>query len=69
MHFTSFLEDGTLTVALNGEIDHHTAKIIRDEIDRAIFYYRAKTLLLTALTPLKVAAKLPRPMSLVTIVR
>lgn len=26
MHFTSFLEDGTLTVALNGEIDHHTAK-------------------------------------------
>lgn len=26
MHFTSFLEDGRLTVALNGEIDHHCAK-------------------------------------------
>lgn len=26
MKFTSFLEDGVLTVALNGEIDHHTAK-------------------------------------------
>jgi len=26
MHFTSFLEDGRLTVALTGEIDHHCAK-------------------------------------------
>lgn len=26
MHFTSFLEEGRLTVALNGEIDHHRAK-------------------------------------------
>ena len=26
MHFTSFLEDKHLTVALTGEIDHHTAK-------------------------------------------
>ena len=26
MHFTSFLEDGRLTVALTGEIDHHRAK-------------------------------------------
>ena len=26
MHFTSFLEEGRLTVALNGEIDHHCAK-------------------------------------------
>ena len=26
MHFTSFLEDGKLTVALTGEIDHHCAK-------------------------------------------
>ena len=23
MHFTSFLEEGRLTVALTGEIDHH----------------------------------------------
>lgn len=26
MKFTSFLEDGQLTVALTGEIDHHCAK-------------------------------------------
>lgn len=26
MQFTSFLENGTLTVALTGEIDHHCAK-------------------------------------------
>lgn len=26
MHLTSYLQDGQLTVALNGEIDHHYAK-------------------------------------------
>ena len=26
MHFTSFLENGQLTVSLTGEIDHHCAK-------------------------------------------
>ena len=26
MHFTSFLEEGKLTVALTGEIDHHCAR-------------------------------------------
>lgn len=26
MHFTSFLDNGKLTVALTGEIDHHCAK-------------------------------------------
>ena len=26
MHLTSFLQDGHLTIALNGEIDHHRAK-------------------------------------------
>ena len=26
MHFTSFLENGRLTVALTGEIDHHRAR-------------------------------------------
>jgi len=26
MHYTSFLENGCLTVALTGEIDHHSAK-------------------------------------------
>ena len=26
MHLTSYLQDGILTIALNGEIDHHCAK-------------------------------------------
>lgn len=26
MHLTSFLQDGTLTIVLTGEIDHHCAK-------------------------------------------
>lgn len=26
MHLTSFLQNGTLTIALTGEIDHHCAK-------------------------------------------
>ena len=26
MHFTSFLQDGHLTIALTGEIDHHCAR-------------------------------------------
>ena len=26
MHLTSYLQEGTLTVVLNGEIDHHCAK-------------------------------------------
>ena len=26
MHLTSFLQDGKLTIALTGEIDHHSAK-------------------------------------------
>ena len=26
MHFTSYLEEGRLTIALTGEIDHHYAK-------------------------------------------
>ena len=26
MHFTSYLENGNLTIALTGEIDHHRAK-------------------------------------------
>ncbi len=26
MNFTSFLQDGKLTIALSGEIDHHRAR-------------------------------------------
>ena len=47
MHLTSFLENGRLTVALTGEIDHHSAKALREEIDRAIFYHRPKILTLS----------------------
>ena len=36
MHFTSFLEEGRLTVALTGEIDHHCAKAYIQAIIRSI---------------------------------
>ena len=41
MQFTSFLQDGNLTVALTGEIDHHCAKN----------YIRAITAKIEAYTP------------------
>ncbi len=41
MHLTSYLQDGTLTVALTGEIDHHCAKE----------YIRAITAKIEAYTP------------------
>lgn len=40
------MDGSTLTITLTGEIDHHTAKSVRLEIDRQIYYYRAKTVLL-----------------------
>ncbi len=39
MHFTSFLEDGRLTVALTGEIDHHCAKMYIQAIAAKIESY------------------------------
>lgn len=39
MQFTSFLENGYLTVALNGEIDHHTAKAYIQAINTKIEAY------------------------------
>ena len=39
MHFTSFLEEGRLTVALNGEIDHHCAKAYIQAISAKIEAY------------------------------
>ncbi len=36
----------TLSIEIEGDIDHHTAKFIRGEIDKAIFYYRPKIALL-----------------------
>jgi stage II sporulation protein AA (anti-sigma F factor antagonist) len=39
MHFTSFLENGKLTVALTGEIDHHRAKAYIQNIAAKIEAY------------------------------
>lgn len=39
MQFTSFLEDGRLTVALTGEIDHHCAKTYIQSIAAKIEAY------------------------------
>lgn len=39
MKFTSFLQDGNLTVALTGEIDHHCAKGYIEAIDAKIEAY------------------------------
>lgn len=39
MRFTSFLEDGRLTVVLTGEIDHHCAKHYIQSIDAKIEAY------------------------------
>ena len=36
-----------LIIRIPGEIDHHSAKNLREEIDRAIFYHRPQTLVLT----------------------
>lgn len=36
-----------LFVRIPGEIDHHSAKFLREEIDRAIFYHRPRTLILS----------------------
>jgi stage II sporulation protein AA (anti-sigma F factor antagonist) len=35
-------ENKILTVFLSGEIDHHSASDVREEIDRNIFFYRPK---------------------------
>lgn len=39
MRFTSFLQDGKLTVALTGEIDHHCAKNYINSISAKIEAY------------------------------
>ncbi len=42
MHFTSYLEDGRLTVALTGEIDHHCAKKYMEAITGKIEAYNPR---------------------------
>ena len=39
MHLTSYLENGKLTIALTGEIDHHLAKSYIEEISCKIEAY------------------------------
>ena len=46
MQFTSFLEDGRLTVALTGEIDHHCAKKYIESIITKIEAYTPKICIL-----------------------
>ncbi len=36
--------DGILTLTIVGEIDHHSAKPLREAIDAALFYHRPKLL-------------------------
>lgn len=43
MQFTSFLHEGNLTVALNGEIDHHRAKEYIQAISAKIEAYNPST--------------------------
>ena len=44
---TLLSEGDTLTAALAGEIDHHTAKTAREKIDKALYLYRPKKLILS----------------------
>ncbi|MBR4109920.1 MAG: STAS domain-containing protein [Oscillospiraceae bacterium] len=46
MHLTSFLQDGHLTVALTGEIDHHCAKAYIEAITAKIEAYTPKSCVL-----------------------
>ncbi len=46
MQFTSFLENGRLTVALTGEIDHHCAKHYIQAIGAKIEAYTPETCIL-----------------------
>lgn len=40
MHLTSYLQDGTLTIVLTGEIDHHCAKHYIQSITSKIEAYK-----------------------------
>lgn len=46
MHLTSYLQDGQLTVALTGEIDHHCAKTYIQTIIAKIEAYTPKACVL-----------------------
>lgn len=40
------MSDNTLTITLNGDIDHHSAKSVRSKIDSEIFLIRPKHIVL-----------------------
>ena len=46
MQFTSYLENGHLTIALSGEIDHHKAKTYMQAISSKIEAYMPKVCVL-----------------------
>ena len=46
MQFTSYLENGQLTIALSGEIDHHKAKTYMQEISGKVEAYLPKVCIL-----------------------
>ena len=46
MRLTSFLQDGQLTVALTGEIDHHCAKLFMQAIEGKIEAYNPRLCIL-----------------------
>ena len=39
-------DEGILVIKLAGEIDHHTAKAVREEIDTSLYLYRASTVII-----------------------
>ena len=44
---TKKIESDTLSVEILGEIDHHSARPIREEIDRLLYLYRPKEMVLS----------------------
>lgn len=46
MHLTSYLQDGTLTIGLTGEIDHHCARKLIQSITAKIEAYTPKVCVL-----------------------
>ena len=46
MHLTSYLQEGTLTIALTGEIDHHCAKEYIQSITAKIEAYNPRVCIL-----------------------
>ena len=46
MHLTSYLQDGTLTIALTGEIDHHCAKQYIQSISAKVEAYTPQVCIL-----------------------